>query len=456
MTLRWLALTALAAMATAAVAETPGLGLADAMALAREQSPEVAAARARDLAGKARLDQAQGYRLPTLRLHETWISTNAPAEVFALELNQEVFDFGDFVTSDPNHPATLGNATTRLELSLPIYTGGQLSGRVEQARLGAQATASNLEWTADRIALEAAQSWVGVALATEQLALLERSLETVEAHVALARAYSDEGLAVRSELLRAEVEQARIEDLVLAARGQVRVAQAALSYRLGEPLGTARSLGELPSVPNQLEPLDHWLASIDGRGDLLAARRQVEAAELERQVEGAARKPTVGLSAHWDWFGAEPFGTDGDSGAILAFASLDLFSGGRRAAAVAAAEAEATAARRDLERFEEGTALAVRDAWEQTATAIERRETAARALAAAAETERITEERFKQGIVKMIDLLDASTARREAETRELVARADSLTSRLRLAGEAGLRPESALGSEPLGNGVTPP
>ena len=67
-----------------------------------------------------------------------------------------------------------------------------------------------------------------------------------------------------------------------------------------------------------------------------------------------------------------------------------------------------------------------------------------KALAAAREAERITEERFKTGVVKMIDLLDAATARREAETRELVARADATAAALRLAVQAGRAPESVL------------
>jgi hypothetical protein len=44
----------------------------------------------------------------------------------------------------------------------------------------------------------------------------------------------------------------------------------------------------------------------------------------------------------------------------------------------------------------------------------------------------------------MLDLLDAATARREAETRELVARAEANTAVLRLALVAGRRPEEAL------------
>ena len=58
--------------------------------------------------------------------------------------------------------------------------------------------------------------------------------------------------------------------------------------------------------------------------------------------------------------------------------------------------------------------------------------------------ERITTDRFRAGVVKTLDLLDVTTARREAETRELVARADAHTAALRLAVKAGRRPESVL------------
>ena len=45
-------------------------------------------------------------------------------------------------------------------------------------------------------------------------------------------------------------------------------------------------------------------------------------------------------------------------------------------------------------------------------------------MAAAKEALRVRESRFKQGLDKMSDLLDAETALREAEMRELVARYD--------------------------------
>lgn len=148
--------------------------------------------------------------------------------------------------------------------------------------------------------------------------------------------------------------------------------------------------------------------------------------------------------ARYDRYDEMPFGGSGDSTAVVAQASIDLFAGGRHRAATAAARARAEAGAHDLARFEEGVRLEVRQAWEEAAAARDRRATALAALDAARESERITEERFRQGVAKTIDVLDAETARREAETRELVARADARLATLALAVKAGRDPESSM------------
>ncbi len=86
---------------------------------------------------------------------------------------------------------------------------------------------------ADNAALAAAEAYVMVAQAEEYAALLHKSRDTVAAHVKLARDYVAQGMLVKSELLRAEVELARMDDLVTEADGRVRIANANLAFRLG-------------------------------------------------------------------------------------------------------------------------------------------------------------------------------------------------------------------------------
>jgi outer membrane protein TolC len=245
-------------------------------------------------------------------------------------------------------------------------------------------------------------------------------------------------------LLRAEVEEARLADLLSQARGQAEVAERHLSTRLAADLATRWRLEPLAAPGPLAETRDEWLETADSRRDLQAADRMLQASELEARARRAGRLPRVGLVARRDLNDDAPFGSSGDSTAVLVVAGIDLFGGGSHRAAEAAARAETDAVRSEVEQFRDGVRLAIEGAYVQATGARERHATALAAQAAAREVERIAGERFAQGVVGMVDLLDAATARREAESRELVARAEAHLAGFALALQAGRRPESAL------------
>ena len=437
-------LAALAITLSSNLLAAESLPLRDAMATAREQAQDVLAANARVTAGQARFSQAKGYRAPQISFQEMWIRTNNPAEVFAFQLNQGRFSFNDFVVSDPNNPDYLNNATSRFLLTMPVYTGGELAGRIDQARLAAQAAEIETDWVENSAALAAAEAYIRLSQARENVTLLQHVLDTVDTHVRLAQAYVDQGMLVRSELLRAEVERSRIEDLLIEARGQARVAQSNLSFRMGADPSREWTLEPLDDPQALAEELDAWLSTAGNRADLVAARHMLQAAELEIKVQRAALMPKIGMAARWDFFGEQVFSSDSDSGAIMAMLSVNLFSGNRHRAARNAARADFEAGRQQIEQFTEGVRLEVRDAYQKALTARERYSTASNAQQAAVEAERITQERFKQGVVKMIELVDTTTALREAQTRAIVARAEAHLASLSLAVKAGRRPEEML------------
>ncbi len=438
-----LSLWILALLPAVAVAGEP-LSLAGAMQRAREHSREVAAARLRARAAGEQLQRARNSRWPTVTLEETFIRTDSPAEVFALTLNQERFSFEQLMNSDPNRPAALDTAVTRLELAVPLYTGGELSGRIAQAASFAEAATRSAARAGDTAALEAAQAYVALAQASEYARLLERARDTVASHVALARAYVEQGMLVRSELLRAEVELSRVDDMLAEAQGRVGVASANLAFRLGVDQGSQWELEPLGDPAAVAGELEEWLAAARSRADVEAARAMQRASALEERVREAALRPRLALVGRSDWVDDTPFGRHGDATSLIAVARWRVLDGGADRAAARAARFEAEAAAEDVERFAEGVALEVRQAFEEVRTEWLRHRTAQRALAAAQESERITRERFASGVVKMIDLLDASTARREAETRELVARARAIEAALRLAVASGKPPEAVL------------
>jgi len=409
------------------------LSLDQAVATALQNNPQVHAAEASAQAADQRRARAKAYRYPSLDLSEVYNWTDNPAEAFALKLNQKRFDFNDFVQSDPNNPPKLTTWITSLQLTLPVFTGGKLSARIDQAGLMANAERLSYNHTAEKVAFDTMTAYTNLAKAREYLGLIRVARKTVGGHVALAGKYAAQGMIVQAEVLKAQVELARMDELVEKAQNGAQLAEAALDFQMGLDQSTPQKLAPLPPPPPVQGEVDAWIqAALENRHDLLAARKKVEAGKLEVKAATSGYYPEVAVVGRYDMFDKAAFGGNGDSTTVMAVARINLLRGGADKAARAAAQYETASHEADIRRFEEGIRLSVRQAWQDLDTARARHATARAALAAARESQRVREERFKQGLDKMIDLLDADTQLREAEVRELTARYDLVLATYRL------------------------
>ena len=409
------------------------LTMDEAVATALENSPALRAAYERSQAAAVRATEAKGHRLPSLDLSEIYSYTNNPAEVFAFELNQGRFDFDEFVMSDPNNPDALSTWITRLEFTLPIYTGGQLGTRIDQA--GQMASAEDRRWAHARqkLVFDTITAYTNLAKAREQSELMSKARSTTAQHVRLAESYAGQGLILNAEVLKARVFLAEMDELLAQANNGARLAEATLNFEMGTDQNLPRQIAPLPPPPSAPGSLEDWIAAaVDERRDLRAARQELEAGRLEEKAAKPWYLPEVAATGRYELYDDQIFGSNGHSGSIMGFARLNLYSGGSAAAKRTAAHHETASGEADVLRFEEGVRLEVQQAWHNLHTARARLTTATGSLTAAREALRVREHRFKQGLDKMIDLLDAETALREGELRELVARYDVSLSTYRL------------------------
>jgi outer membrane protein TolC len=425
MPMRTYPLTIVILMIAAATVSGQDLTLDGAVEAALVNNPEVTAAQARAEAATTRFEGGKKHRMPKIGLSESFVYTNNPAEVFALTLNQGRFDMEGFFLSDPNNPDPLSTFITRVDLELPIYTGGKLSARIGQAESMATAEDRSHAHVREKVAFETITSYVNLAKAREQVALLEKARSTTAEHVRIAEQYAAQGFILDADVLRARVYLSEMDEYLTQANNGARLAQAALNFQMGANQAIPRTLAPLPMTAAVVGNLEDWTtAALEERQDLAAARLKLEAGRLEEKATRPGYFPTIAVLGHYDLYDDTIFGANGHSGSIMAVAKIDLWGGGSDTAARAAARHETVAFEADIHRFEEGVRLEVQQAWQNLATASIRHTTAMSSLAAAGESLRVRESRFKQGLDKMIDLLDAETALREAELRELVARYD--------------------------------
>lgn len=423
-------LISIMAASSAAAAE---LTMDEAIATALENNLTVQSAAARAEAASARARQATGHRLPQLDLSEIFNYTNNPAEVFAFQLNQERFDFNDFVMTDPNTPDPLTTWITRLELTLPIYTAGELGTGIHQAEY--MATAEELRWQHSRqqVVFDTVTAYANLAKAREHVALMTKARSTTARHVEMAESYAGQGVILQAEVLKARVYLSEMDEFLAQAENGARLAESALNFQMGTDQMIPRSLEPLPPAPATPGSLDDWIsAAVEERRDLEAARRELDAGRLEENKAKPWYLPEIAARAKYDLYDDKIFGSHGGSGSVMAFAKLNLYSGGTESAKREAARLNTTSYEFDIRRFEEGVRLEVQQAWYDLHTAQARLATASESLQSAQEALRVREQRFSQGLDKMIDLLDAETALREAQLRELVARYDVSLSTYRL------------------------
>jgi outer membrane protein TolC len=430
-----LALALVLFAATPVAGDEPVLTLEQAIAIAVEHNRELQAADARLGAAAAGLDEARAERLPRLGLSAAVQRTDHPVLVFSNLLGRQRFTAEDFALDRLNHPDPLSNWQTRVSVTQPLWTGGRIGHAVAAAELQRDAAGSGREATRQQVIHAVIEAHTWAALADRRLEVARGSLETARAHVEWVRDLWQGGLVVESDVLQAEVRVSEVEELAIRAESGVEIARAALNLALGRDLATPVALpaGVELGPPDSEIDLEALLATAGNqRPDLRAAHQLAGAAGRRVDLERAGRRPEIGLEAGWEADAADFFGADGDSWTVGVGLRLDLFDGHRRRARVRRAdhrrrEAEAWAA-----LLAESVGLEVRRAASELAAAEKRLDQGDRAVALAERGLTIVEDRYREGLTVLTELLDAQDALTRARLRRLEARRDVALARASL------------------------
>jgi cobalt-zinc-cadmium efflux system outer membrane protein len=384
----------------ASAAEPRVLTLPEALALAAEQSPSLAAA-------DASAGQAQGdWRAARLLVREN------PQVLAAIP--------------------TSGGSVGELEVTQSLGVTGQRFARARAGRElfeAARADAGDVDRAVD---LEVARSFYAALWAEERLGLAAEDAELARALLGIATSRVDRGAdaPITMELARiraADAERRRIESQA-EAKAMVLRLEAAIGVSVA---GDVDPAGELPRA-TPLPSLDELVTrALKARPDVRALEHRVEAADAERRLAVASTFPEVTVGARYE----EVYGQEGWSALVgLSPPIFDQNTGARVRARASATRAEAELASARIEVEAE-----VRTAWERWDAARRAVDVYdADVLAAQDESLRILTRASDEG---KLDFAEVAVARRE----RLDGLLGNLDARLSLAvTEAELRAAAAL------------
>jgi outer membrane protein len=399
------------------------LTLQEAVRIALEKHPSVEATKASVDAAAMRIEQARSGYLPKLNYSESFQRSNNPVFVFSSLLTQHQFSESNFQIGPLNRPDFLNNFQSQLGVDQMIYDAGQTKSRVRSAELGKSIATEQERGVRMNLIAGVVRAYHGTVLASESLKVAQEAVRSAEADLKRAEAVRSAGMSTDADVLSIRVHLAAMREQQIRREYDLQVARAALNEALGLPLDTQHDLTTpltALSIPDQ--------AVTESEKTAIAERPEARQVELSTQLaetqSSAARSsllPQVSVRGAFEADRQRFVTRGGENWFVGATLRWNLFNGFADKARIAEASEALTGARAEQRRTDAAIRLQVRRAHADLKAAEERIAVATAAVTQAAESLRITKNRYENGLNTVTDLLRNETALLDARTRRLAA-----------------------------------
>ena len=372
----------------------------------------------------ASLAEARAARLPILQLNENFARSNNPVFVFGSLLEQGRFGPQNFNIASLNNPSSLSNFRTSLNIKTPLFDQFKTTTRIAEARLEQQRSDKRLDQIQQQLRFEVIRAYYGLLISNARKKLTDDSIKMAEADAKQARDMFESGLIVEADVLAADVQVAEFRQQQIEAAGNIIISRASLNTVLGLPLDSESSIqGEITEMKfdpsSQSELIRQALLN---RPDYAQAALGIR--QNEQRVRGTKGEnlPKIDFFASYGNSG-NTFGTGSADYTVGANLTISIFDQGR-AARINQAKAQQAIALAEQEQLGNQIRLDVVKAYQQFISARERLNVIKRAEAQAVEALRIVQDRYREGLSTITELLRAENALNRLQLDLLAARYD--------------------------------
>jgi len=414
-------------------AQLATLTLAQAVGIALESNPAVAAAKASLAAAGYGVDASLTGFLPQVT-----------GSVGYRRASQNVAGDDSIGTETGTGTGTQGTVrasgesydsySASLGLQQTIWDFGRTLGPYNASKAQARAAAADLRATVEDTCLQVGQAYFTAIAARQSVEAAEEAKRQMTEHLAAAKGRMDAGLRPRIDVTRAQADLSSAELALVQAVNAERTARVALATAIGRPgMGAVQLERPLASDPPGAEDLQ---ASIDealgARPEILRLREQVQAAQWHVTAARGGYWPSLGANAGmtytglkiddmaWNWY-------------VGASLNWSLVSGIVQANAQAKqAQANVAALKANLASLENATRAEVENAEVAWREARDKQAPAQDLLAAARETLDLAEARYAVGSGNVTEIADAQATLVKARTSAIQVELDIETARLKL------------------------
>jgi outer membrane protein TolC len=440
----WLAaaLGLLAALPAAAAPAAGALTPVEAYRMALAQTPAMVEARARLAEAHGAVREAKGNLLPKLGLSFAASGSDNPLNVFGMKLQQRRATFNDFgagsflqgiqnnnpsvVFSAPdelNRPGFYTNYQTKLQLTIPVYNGGQIWGGLRRARAMVTAARRGRRMAGQKLLFEVIGRYEGIHTADAYVGVAGQAIRAARSYMELSQKLFRHGVVAKTDVLRARVQLGDARLGLMRAQKQRALAGEGLRILIGQPEGRALRLAPgAVTIDVPREALGRLKAAAEtANPGLRALDAQIRAARAGVRQARAAYLPHFNLMLAREW-DDRTVALSRPSYTVAGVLNWDVLDLGVRRGALDQAQARVIRKRAALQQARDGIRLRIEQAWQDARLAAARIQVKKAAVTAAAETARLEKLRYEQGVSIFTQLLSAQTELDQARADRVAAR----------------------------------
>lgn len=363
--------------------------------------------------------QSNALFLPSITASNTALTTNNPLMAFGSKLNQEILTASDFNPALLNDPEQTQNYATRFEILQPIINADGIFER-KAAKAKMEAYQLQTERTKEYLELEVSKSFMQLQLAYKAVAVLEKANQTAQSNLKLVENYYKQGMLQKTDLLSVQVRVGEIANQLQYAKSNLKNASDYLAFLLNEDT-KGGIYKPLETLENQMQPETINLLLPATRKDLVAMEKSSEAYKSMMESGKMRFLPRLNAFGSYEIYDTQ-FMQFGASGYTLgAQLSWDLFDGYKSIGKLEKSKVEFQKAEVETEQYKKQSQLELNKASRQLLDAENKVNVSKLAFEQTAESYRIRQNRFTQGLEKTSDLLLTETQMAQKELEYLQA-----------------------------------
>jgi outer membrane protein TolC len=378
------------------------LALDDAIELLKTQNLEIKTAALDAQSAQRDLKTAQGYSYGSLDFTQTASRSNDALTVFGSKLTSREVEAADFGIKYLNYPAYQNYYQSKLTYTLPLYTGGKLSGYEKIAHeMEAIKQLDTQSVTAEKI-YQTRKSYYDMALISDsmsQINLILTNLTTLEKSVT---AMIREGYAKKVDLLEVQAKKANVGRMIQEMANNQQLIYHYLSFLLNQEV-TQITLPNLQELQTNIHEADVIASNLEVK----KASKAVEMREHMIDVANAAYLPQIGLFGEAATADTALMGNFGDHKAYTLGARLswNIFNGGIDHQSLEKARLEHLKSKTQTQLAQKGISLQYNQIHTQIDNDDAQIQSLTQELALAQEIYRNYEGRYRENLVSMNDVL---------------------------------------------------